>query len=275
LATNGSKPEPRDCRAWFLRQFGTEQEKVLYDSRRSYPHSHPGSVLVAGIGAMWDAGCWQRVMDMVIHTSDQGFNCWFDEIIPAAGDALPMADIGYMRDMAVMRALDAGFEYVCLVDSDVQPEPDALIRLMSHELTMVSPYMEEPGTDYHLGDPTWKKGTGLKRMRWIPASFMLFRPTIFNCPGVFFRATRDDDLFFQQLWHYGMYPLLDTDVEVKLTRPPRRLGGRSWEERWDFLKDLYERSGNAPDRSPIDPNDPNTVDGVYSPLSLPVIREGV
>ena len=267
---NGDTPTPRNCQGWFLRQFSTPEEEARFNSRRSYPHAHPGSVFIANIGAMWEPGCWQKVMDMVMYTSRQGHQAWFEEVLPAQGDVLPMADIGYMRDTAVMKALDAGLEYICLIDSDVQPEKDALVKLLDHELTLVAPYLVEPGVG-QLGDPKWDAKTGLRRMRWVCASFLVFRPTIFNCPGVFFRSTRDDDLFFQQLWHYGIFPILDTDIEVVSTRPPRRYGGRGWEERWDLMSTIYNKSGETPDRSPIDPNDPNTIDGVYSPI--PVLGE--
>ena len=264
--TNGDKPTPGNSHAWYIREFKSPKERERFEDRYSYLHAHPGSVLIAGIGAMWDPGAWQKVIDMVMYTSEQGYQTWFEEVLPAAGDIMPMADIGYMRDTAVMKALDGGFEYVCLIDSDVLPEPDVLVKLLTHQATMVAPYMVEPGS-VQLGYPIWPVNVGLRRMRWVCGSFMLFRPQIFNCPNVMFRASRDDELFFQTLWHYGIYPLMDTDTEVLLTRGPRRHGTRSWNERWHLIRDIYEKSQLLPDRKPVDVNDPNVVDGVYFPAT--------
>lgn len=125
-----------------------------------------------------------------------------------------------------------------------------------------------------IGDPIRKPGQGLVPMRWVCMSLLLMRTSIFNCPNAGFMFNGGgaaDSVFFQRLWHYGHRPYMDTTLEVQVTRPPGRLGKYTWDERWAILKAKYEQSQERPDRRPIDPNDPNCVEGVYAPY---LVRAG-
>ncbi len=262
----GNNGHIKDAQMIQIKSFISEGEAEWARKQVDRPHAHPGSVLVASIGAMYDPGCWQRIVDMVMLTQAKGLKCWMEEILPMKSEADMLVDIGSMRDMAALRASNNGFEWVCFVDSDILPEPDALVKLMETGLPIVVPYIIEPGVGELLGDPKYKKGQGVRPMRWVCASMLLMRTNVFNCPNITFRFNHGDELFFQQLWHFGHRPYMHTDVEVKVTRPPQRAGGKTWDERWKALERNYGRSMDIPDRRPIDPNNPSVVDGVYAPF---------
>jgi hypothetical protein len=267
MPTDPANTSGTDLNIWQIRSYLTKGENEAASRRTSYPHSHPMSTFVAQIGANYDPGVWQKIIDMVVYTQQQGIQCWLEEIMPQHG-GFPFVDIGGMRDSGVLRAQLAGFEYVCLVDSDILPEPDLLVRLLNRNVSIVGPHIIEPGVNETLGNPQWDVDSGLCPCRWICASMVLFRTSVFNCPNTSFSTGNDDDLFFQQLWKYGHQPYMDTDAQLAVTRPPQRSGARSWDERWERMKTGYSNSKTLPDRGPIDPDNPKVLDGVYVPFAF-------
>ena len=268
MEQNGHNTSGDEMNTWQLRQYITQGEQFRADHRIAYPHAHPDSVFVAQIGANYDPGVWEAIVNMVLYTQQQGVQCWLEEIMPQQG-GFPLVDIAGMRDAGVMRAQLAGFEYVCLVDSDILPEEDLLLKMLKHDAPVVAPYIIEPDSGGQvIGGPQWYLGQGLKPMRWICASFMLCRTSIFNCPNTAFKTGTDDDLFFQQLWKYGHKPYMDTDVELKVTRGPQRPAKYTWDERWANYQQAYDASKSLPDRRPTDPNNEQTRDGVYIPFAF-------
>ena len=130
-----------------------------------------------------------------------------------------------------------------------------------------------------LGDPDLKPNTGLQAARWVCASFMLFRTSLFNCAGVTFKdGDIGDDLFWRNFWHYGHRPYVDTNQRLEMTRGPGRPGGLSWKDRWKRLEVMYKRSSEKPDRTPVDPNNPHIyeADGrkVYAPFMTGSTQNG-
>ena len=202
--------------------------------------------------------------------------------MPAKASVVPMVDIAGMRDLVVKRAQDGGFEFVLFVDSDILPESHLLIDLLKHEAPIVVPYIIDPdGVDQKrmLGDPDLKPDTGVQSARWVCASFMLFRTSLFNCPGVTFKdGDIGDDLFWRNLWHYGHRPYVDTNHRLKMTKGPGRPGGLNWKDRWKRLEIMYKRSGEKPDRMPVDPDNPHIyeADGrkVYAPFMTGATQNG-
>jgi len=216
---------------------------------------------------MYDRGVWEKLINMVMYTSQQGLKCWLEEIFPARAGVVPMVNIAGMRDLAVKRALDGGFEYVCLIDGDTLPEMDTLMRLLAHEAPMVGPYMVEPESEMMLGGPLMEPNQGLKKVQWICASLMLFKTSVFNCPGVSFKdGDVGDEQFFRNFWHYGHQPYIDTDTVVPLTKGPGRYGAWSWKDRWKHIEKMYTGSKKEPDRRPTDPDSPHNHKGVYAPF---------
>jgi hypothetical protein len=262
-------PDLATADIWKIQSLTTQGEVNRQKAQVSWPHSQPGSTYVAVIGAMYDPGVWEKLVNMTMYTTQQGLKCWMEEIWPARASVIPMVDVAGMRDLAVRRALDGGFEFVLLVDSDTLPEMDLLLKLLAHEAPIVAPFIAEPGVSRMLGDPPLQLNTGLQRARWICASFTLFRTSVFNCPGVSFKAGDiGDDLFWRNLWHFGHRPYVDTNESLKLTRGPGRPGALKWKQRWERLEKMYNRSTEKHDRMPIDPNSPHIHEGVYAPFII-------
>jgi hypothetical protein len=256
-----------DAQLWHIRNLNTAGEAAIAQRESTWPHSQPHSTYVASIGANYDPGVWEKIVNMVLYTQQRGLKCWLDEIVPARGGVLPTVDIGYMRDVAVRRALDSGFEYICFVDGDTLPEMDILAKMLEREVPISGPYMTDPDfNNIMLGAPLMEPGSGLQPAQWLAASFMLFRTSVFNCPGVGFNDGAGDELFFRNLWHYGHRPYIHTDVELKLVRGPTRGGAMTWKDRWKRLENLYAKSKQIPDRMPVNPKNEHIVDGIYAPF---------
>lgn len=256
-----------DSSTFKFRQYQDKREELKNGHRGNYVHAHPDSVFIAQIGANYDPGCWQALMDMLLYTQQQGIQAWMEEITPQQG-SFPFVDIAGMRDSGVMQARSGGFEYVCLIDSDTKPEPDTLAKLIAHDIPIVAPYIIEPGVERMLGAPEWGLGEGLRPARWVCASMILFKTSVFNCPNTSFKTGTDDDLFFQQLWVYGHRPYIDTNVQLEITKPPQRPGQYTWDERWAIQKRAYTAGKTEPDRRPVDPDEDQVLDGVYIPYGF-------
>ena len=115
-----------------------EQEMANRKAEDWWSHASPYSILVTAIGNHWKAGSWERVLNMIHRTNNYGYKATLDEIMDRCQN--PYDALGAMRNEAVMRGME-GYDYLCMIDTDVYPEPDMLIRLLQHELPIVAPYI--------------------------------------------------------------------------------------------------------------------------------------
>ena len=256
--------------------FSTPAERARYIAQQEvgYPHAHPGSTLVVSCGQMWKPGCWQAVTDMVAHTLSQKVHCDLYES-PDCLVTLPYMNLGQMKDSGVLRAIDSGFEYVCLVDCDIKPKPDLLLNLLALGLSVVAPIIIDPVENEAIGMPTYKPNMGVQPMRWIPMSLMLMKTTVFNATGIsLFSGTFSEGDAFQKLWHYGHRPWLDTDQVLEVMSPPTRMSTMPLDERWKFLEEVDRKRRMPADRTG-DTSDHGTMHGdIYSPFSTNGVTNG-
>lgn len=56
-------------------------------------------------------------------------------------------DVATARNRIAQKAIDGGYDYVMMVDNDVTPKPDALVRLLSHGEDVVTGYYAHRGKD--------------------------------------------------------------------------------------------------------------------------------
>lgn len=248
--------------------FATHQESTLFDLQADYsrPHSRPGSVCVVPIGTMWQKNCWTAVVDMFMHTNQNGLTCWIQEVKdPRAG--YPYEHLGAIIDHGMLQARNRGFEYVCVLNTDVLPEPDLLIKLLGAELPIIAPIILDPDTGKAVGAPNHEVNTGIKPMRWVPMSFLLIKATVLNCFGVnVCTGTASEDMIWEKFWHYGHRPYLDTRHPLKMATHATRSGNLTMSERWEWLKTVDERRRHTPNRK--GPSDMPHQNDVYAPWLL-------
>ncbi len=89
----------------------------------------------------WEIKNSNRVLVGILHTDNTTMSWSFglrNLIVP--GHILPVSGMPYdmSRNMVCAKALESGFEYVFFLDSDVVPPRDAILRLMRHNLPIVS-----------------------------------------------------------------------------------------------------------------------------------------
>lgn len=127
-----------------IRYFATavERDRAKRGARIRFPHIRPYSVCVFAIGSNWEPTAWQKVVDMVAHTNKKGVLCWLAEIRDNCVQ-LPYAAINTMKDAGCMWVHDMGFEYIMLIDNDILPEPDLVLRLLNWDMPVVVPYIRE------------------------------------------------------------------------------------------------------------------------------------
>lgn len=227
-------------------------------------HVRPGSVYLAAIGHSWQPHCWNRVIDMIMWANFQGYNVWLQEI-PEDYVNFPMALPQVMRDTAILQGRNGGFDKICLIDNDILPDKEVLVRLMEHPFPIVSPFIWDQGEDYALGVPRYERGLGMQPMRWVGSSFMLFDSSIFNCPNIKFTGLYLEGQFGQLLASYGHKFWMDTDLEVQTFTPPGRVSQYNFDERMEIFKERYNKR-ETPNRKSIDPNSPWVKDDVYCPF---------
>ncbi len=259
-----------------LRNFANPAEQQMGKERleRSWGHVRPNSVLVAAMANHWAPGAWHRVADMLNYTTQTGLCCALDEIQDRCFQ--PYDALGTMRNEAILHALNEGYEWLCYVDCDVEPEPDTLVRLIRWDMPIVAPYVVEPGTGKPLHGPMWPANTGLHTIRWCVLSMLLFRTSVFNCVGPRFWGDAmgaDEGYHFKTLWHYGHRPYLDTNTRlVTASRPtyPLATNRMTWEQRQEFWKRKLDGMRQPPDRRPytqaVDPK--LVIDGEYMPFNI-------
>lgn len=205
----------------------TQHQAHLWDLRAKIglpAHITPGATLIAAMGNYWHPGSFEAVMAMVQHTWDEGgiFVRFYSEQDRCYE---PYDGLGTMRNLAYMRAIREGFEYLLYVDNDVLPQPDALLKLQSRYLSVVAPVLRfSDGKDYGIRHAKFTQNEGLVICHSVLLSFVLFRTEVFLPWALmpFWDNARgsDEEYHFERLALAGHHPFVDTDVTVTVANPP-------------------------------------------------------
>jgi len=234
------------------------------------PHVRPDAVYVIAIGTSWEPESWQKVMDMVAYTNERGFCCWFREVEDSFSQ-LPYAAVNSMRDYACLTAHNAGFEWVLLVENDILPEPDMLIKLMNWNYPVVVPYCLDDKYGKPLAFPTYKPDLGLQPIEWAVFSCILMKTSVLHCfpESAPFREVLKETSFFKKLVYYGHKGMQDTSTPLKLaTRPTFHGDTTDINDLWKFLEGKDKKRREVPNRRAIDPDSTSMVGDVYIPDSM-------
>ena len=225
----------------------TSQTLLGDKARYRLPHLNANSVLVVAISNHWQEGCWWRVQNMLRYTEKQGITVAFEETSDMS--TMPADAIGIMRACAAMLALDGGFEWCLLLDTDCKVEDDTLVRLIAHDRPVVYPIAiaDENTTDEYpsvgVSSPMLKTGVGLVPVVWSVMSCMLFNTKVFNCLAPY--AWHGHDYHFaHNLAHFGHRIYVDTDTPVRLTKGPARWPVTEWKVLLDKIGRGYESRRN-------------------------------
>ena len=257
----------------------TENDTALLGPRGTYHlvHLKPMSIFVCAIGNMWVEGGHHRVVDMVKAMDNKGYTIAYEEIHD--GCVMPGDHIGQMRTEATYMALDSGAEWLFMVENDVLLELDTLERLLSSDLPVVVPYINDleqrwPGTT--LSGPYYPPHSGVHPVLWSVMSVMLFNTKVFNAIGPNVWGDHfgiNEYQLAQRLNHVGHRMYLDSDTVVDVARSPSRHRSLTWDELQAGTRATFERSRyEERDRRPPEGLDPAfsngviTQSGAYEPL---------
>lgn len=240
-------------------------------AKTAYRHGslNHNSVLVSVISNEYCEGVWWRLQDMLAFTESKGFTIALQEQDDMS--MMPTDAIGIMRACAAQQALDAGFEWCFMLDTDVHMKPDTLVRLIDSDRPVVYPLVVDK-EDRYLGAPVsapkLRPGMGLQPVFWACMSAMLFNTKVFNCLDAY--AWHGHDRHFSEcLAHYGHRIYVDTDTVVEAVRGPSRHPSKTWEQLWADLGKAHDRRQTQDrDRRPPPDFDPAFSKGV-------VDRDGV
>ena len=188
------------------------------------PHLNPGSTLVAAMGAHWHPGSFEAVFEMVKHSSEEGgllvhFYSEQDRCFE------PYDGLGTMRNLAYMRAIRQGFEYVMYVDNDVLPEKDALIKLQAWNVPIIAPRLEfADGADHKFIQQHVERDKGLVMPPSLLLSMLLFKTDVFlpwaHLPFWDNARGSDEEYHFIRLAMIGHHPFIGTNTTVKVLSSP-------------------------------------------------------
>lgn len=254
----------------------TPSDKVFGDERnnKGWPHVRPFSCFVGAIGNHWKPGSWARTVDMVQHCNEQGMFVRLDEIQDRCSK--PYDALGVMRNEVIMRAEAGGYEYVCMVDNDVLPAHDTLLRMLRrmflNQVTALAPYVLEPGTSRPLHGPVCDQFVGIRPVRWNVLSMIVFKTSVFRGfpPGSFWDNPlgADEGYHYQKLYNMGHTPFIDTDVMLPVYQAPHYPLTIDKQANAEQMWASSEAERQAiPNRDPLDPRDPRrTPEGVYLPF---------
>lgn len=249
------------------------------------PHISYQSVFIAVMGNMWEKDCWWHFQDMVKYTEAQGYEVSYQEIDDYSF-MRPRDAIGTMRSMAAMMAVDSGFEWCFMVDTDALLEKDTLVRLLQSDCPIIYPYLIDleqkwapGGGAVTLMRPVREPNTGIHPVVWSAMSVMLFYTKVFNAIPA--HAWYGHDIHFSQyLNHVGHRIFVDTNTFVKVVKGPSRHAGWTWDEIQEGMKKTYHKLRNEDrDRRPPEGYDPAfgeadvTPDGAYWATLSPVRRQ--
>ena len=222
---------------------GAGYESLKEKTRYRLPHLIHNSVLVVAISNEWQEDCWWRLQNMLRYTERQGITIALEETSDMS--TMPADAIGIMRACAAMMALDGGFEWCLLLDTDCKVEDDTLVRLMEHDRPVVFPLCLVDQDQYGDGaasvsNPRLQSGHSLVPVTWSVMSCMLFNTKVFNCLSPY--AWHGHDFHFaQNLAHFGHRTYVDTDTVVHTTRGPARWPITPWDELWPKIGGAYEK----------------------------------
>ncbi len=200
---------------------------------------------------------------MLRYTEDQGHQVALEEMDDMS--TMPADAIGIMRACATMLALDAGFEWCFMVDTDVLLEEDTLVKLLARDVPVCFPLLdiiedEFPGGQVASQD--FQPNTGMHSVYWSAMSCMLFNTKVFNCLDHYAWHGHDSH-FSQSLAHFGHRIQVDSDTVVKVSHGPSRHPSKTWDKLWEGLKRSYNRRlTERRDRRPPPDFDPAFSEGI-------------
>jgi hypothetical protein len=224
MTDNGSQRAVYNGRFFHDRDVREQGVATRLDAQHATPHISPLSTLVVSIGTAWHPGSFDAVIAMLKTAhDDDGIEVGFYEERDRCYQ--PFDALGSMRNVAYMKALEEGWEYVMMVDNDVKPARDVLTRLLARFVPIVAPRLEYPGGQTH---GMWVAETppnrGLTVIGSIPLSMVLFKTSVFMpwYTGDFWgNAIGDDEeVHFRKLAMVGHRPFVDTDVTLEVLSPP-------------------------------------------------------
>ena len=205
----------------------TQHQAELWNKRAKVglpPHIYPGSTLIAAMGSHWHPGSYDAVLEMAKHTWVEGgvlvrFYAEQDRCYE------PYDGLGTMRNLAYMRAIREGFEWLLYVDNDILPEPDMLMRLMEWQMPIIAPLVRFPGNeDYGIRQASYPKGGGLLVAHSVLLSVLLLRTEVLVPWALtpFWDNARgsDEEYHFQRLAMTGHRPIVDTNTVVTVQNLP-------------------------------------------------------
>lgn len=261
---------------WY-RSDGERDDTQKRQSSHRWPHAAPNSVLVASIGNSWKGDSWAKTMDMCEFAHKEGIPVDFREFQNRCLE--PYDALGTMRNEVFTSALSGGYEFVMMVDNDVQPEPDTLYRLLMQDEPLISPYVEEPADPTQPGKPRRvlhgpfrEPYAGVYPVKWNVLTMLLFKVNYVKALGNDFwqdAVGADEGYHFQKSYEKtGVYPKIDSSIVLKAGGAPLYpLTVRKSENYEEVWQERRERFDSVPDRSPVWADDPRRTDqGVYLPF---------
>jgi len=215
-------------------------ERYFSEDINNNAHFSPGSVLIATVGTDFHGGCKDKIKAMLDYTRKCGYICRYIEF-QVYHNVFPQASHASTRNSAVFEARIGGPQFICLLDTDVEPSEDMLVNLLKHNLPIVAPMTIDPDTNFLLGGPRREKDTGLFIQKWLPQCFMLIKVTLFNNPEIKFSVEEAEDMFSQRLSMYGISQYVDTSQVLTLASPPGRPDSAKFDHRMELLKERYDK----------------------------------
>lgn len=234
----------------------------MRQEEKGWSHNRPNSVLLWAIGNHWKPGSWQHVMDMMKFTIDQGVYVEFRE---GQDRCFEYADaLGVMRNEGILVAENLGLEWICFVENDVWPPPDALIRMLQDydatKANIITPFICEQGSGRPLHGPHVGPDSGFHWMKWSVLSFIMFRTAIFKSyPGDFWETAigADEGYHFQKFFRNGYYLGMDSALQIPALRRPQyplasnHMADAERKAHWEYINKARLQ---PPDRRPINPS---------------------
>jgi hypothetical protein len=262
-----------------VRYYSSEREREETQKRQTtykWPHAAPNSVLVAAIGNSWKGDSWAKTMDMCNFAHKEGIPVDFREFQNRCFE--PYDSLGTMRNEVFTAALMGGYEFVMMIDNDVEPQEDALYRLMMHDEPLISPYVEEPADEKTgrpkrvLHGPFQEPYSGVYKVKWNVLTMLLFKVNYVKALGNDFwqdAIGADEGYHFQKSYEKtGVYPKIDSSVVLRAGGTPLYpLTVRKSDQYEEVWQERRQRFDSVPDRSPVWGDDPRrTPQGVYLPF---------
>lgn len=206
---------------------GTVHERELLERRSSAglpKHVAPFSTLVAAMGNHWHPGCYEAAVEMCDYTAKkQGYTVTLYEESDRCYQ--PYDGLGIMRNMAYMRAIREGYEYILYLDNDVQPNSGTLSTLLTCMVPIVTPIITfADGQDHGLQMPKMERNRGLAMVNNVVLSCLLIYVPVFLpwATGGFWDSQigADEGYHFAKLLNTGHRPFVYTNEVVTCMAPP-------------------------------------------------------